>query len=114
MGGEKIWRKKVLEKEEGGGAPPKKQLLRSNLFSSSVTHLKASVTAWQAVGSPRAFPSHFMSPSRQTATLSRPRYQPLVVIQIKDEYHGCQIALKTPWKIDLRHFPFSRRCLVAS
>lgn len=29
---------------------------------------------------------------------------PLVVVGVKGGVHGCQIALKTPWKIDLQHF----------
>lgn len=29
---------------------------------------------------------------------------PLVVVAVKRGVHGCQIALKTPWKIDLQHF----------
>lgn len=29
---------------------------------------------------------------------------PLVVVGVKRGVHGCQIALKTPWKIDLQHF----------
>lgn len=29
---------------------------------------------------------------------------PLVVAGVKRGVHGCQIALKTPWKIDLQHF----------
>lgn len=29
---------------------------------------------------------------------------PLVVVGLKRGVHGCQIALKTPWKIDLQHF----------
>lgn len=30
--------------------------------------------------------------------------KPLVVVWVKRAVHGCQIALKTPWKIDLQHF----------
>lgn len=54
------------------------------------------------------FPLHSPYSSRKRekewAQLAHFSDNPLVVVALKRRVHGCQIAFKTPWKIDLQHF----------
>lgn len=57
-----------------------------------------------------SFPLHCHSPyssrEKKRESTACPVFSdnPLVVVGEKRGVHGCQIALKTPWKIDLQHF----------
>lgn len=87
------------EKEKpGGGVIPQKQLLSPNLFSCPITHL------YSPQRSPRI--SLWKFPTRQTPSLSR--FFPLYLSQRKEECMDVKLPSKTPWKIDLQHFSFSR------
>lgn len=101
------------------GRAHKKQLFLSNLFSCPVTHLAFSLSLLRTKLSTIVFTCHIFFPitlpnaqsisaRRKTESTTCPLFfssdNPLVVAGVKRGVHGCQIALKTPWKIDLQHF----------